>query len=81
MYSLLTNTVSWACLRYSGEQFKRYRDVLLSCGFTESIPFCGRFFRKATENTAFIINLMEKDAAGIVVLYGFDTAPNFIETE
>lgn len=57
------------------ERYMHYRETLLTNGFFEAKQFCGRFFRQATEQTAFILNLTDEDSC-ISVLYGFTAVPN-----
>ena len=52
------------------ERYMQYRDKLLSAGFSEAKQHYGRFFRRTTENVAFIINLDDEEY-GVSVLYGF----------
>jgi len=49
----------------------RYREMLLSKGFSETKQKHGRFFRQTTKQTAFIINFEDDDEECITVLYGF----------
>lgn len=52
------------------KRLKKYKKQLLKAGFTEAKRKPYSFFRKATEKTAFIVNLTENDSA-IGILYGF----------
>lgn len=51
-------------------QFMRCREMLFKNGFSEATKRSGHFFRQATEKTAFVINLYDKDGA-LDVVYGF----------
>ena len=52
------------------ERYMQYRDKLLSAGFSEAKQHYGRFFRRTTEKTAFVINLQDEEC-GVSVMYGF----------
>ena len=51
-------------------RYMRYRNRLLSSGFSEAKKQYGHFFLHATEKTAFVINLYDEENA-VSVLYGF----------
>lgn len=61
-----------SCATYAekSERYRQYRDKLLTNGFAEAKQQEGRFFRQATEQTAFIINLIDDDDC-VSVVYGF----------
>jgi hypothetical protein len=52
-------------------RYLRCREELLSNGFAEARRKSGHFFRRATEKTAFVINLEDDEYACVSVLYGF----------
>ena len=49
----------------------QYREMLFSKGFSEARMKQGHFFRQATEQTAFVINLEDDEAGCITIMYGF----------
>ncbi len=53
------------------ERYIKYREILLSNGFSEAKQEVGHFFRQCTEQTAFVINFEEDDESYITILYGF----------
>lgn len=53
------------------ERYMQYREMLLSKGFSEARMKQGHFFRQATEQTAFVINLEDDEAGCITIMYGF----------
>ncbi|MBO5682356.1 MAG: hypothetical protein J6S10_00095, partial [Clostridia bacterium] len=53
------------------ERYMRYREMLFAKGFSEAKQKNGRFFRQATEQTAFVVNFEEDDETCITILYGF----------
>lgn len=56
------------------ERYMEYREMLFSKGFSEAKLKCGHFFRQATEQTAFVVNLDEDDESCISIMYGFASA-------
>lgn len=53
------------------DRYMEYREMLLSKGFSEAKQNYGRFFRQATEQTAFVVNCEEDDESCITIMYGF----------
>ena len=49
----------------------QYREMLFEKGFAEAKQKTGHFFRQATEQTAFVINLEDDEESCITILYGF----------
>ena len=49
----------------------QYREMLFEKGFAEAKQKTGHFFRQATEQTAFVINLEDDEEGCITILYGF----------
>ncbi|MBP3554907.1 MAG: DUF4304 domain-containing protein [Clostridia bacterium] len=53
------------------ERYMQYKEMLLEKGFSEAKQETGHFFRQATEQTAFIINLEDDEESCMTILYGF----------
>ena len=49
----------------------QYREMMFEKGFSEAKQKTGHFFRQATEQTAFVINLEDDEEGCITILYGF----------
>lgn len=49
----------------------KYKEALISKGFSEAKQEYGHFFRQTTEKTAFIINFEDDDENCLTILYGF----------
>ncbi len=56
------------------ERYRRYRETLLSKGFSEAKRQDGHFFRKTTEKVAFAVNLDDEEFC-VTVVYGFTVIP------
>ena len=52
-------------------RYMQYREMLFEKGFAEAKRKTGHFFRQATEQTAFVINLEDDEEGCITILYGF----------
>lgn len=55
---------------HSTQAYTDYRSALLTAGFTEAPKGRGHFYRANTENTAFIVNLID-EGYGVTAVYGF----------
>ena len=53
------------------ELYMQYREMMFEKGFLEAKQKTGHFFRQATEQTAFVINLEDDEEGCITILYGF----------
>ena len=53
------------------ELYMQYREMMFEKGFSEAKQKTGHFFRQATEQTAFVINLEDDEESCITILYGF----------
>ena len=53
------------------ELYMQYREMMFEKGFSEAKQKTGHFFRQATEQTAFVINLEVDEDSCITILYGF----------
>ena len=53
------------------DRYMEYREMLFSKGFSEAKQEYGRFFRQATEQTAFVVNCEEDDESFVTIMYGF----------
>ena len=53
------------------ELYMQYREMMFEKGFSEAKQKTGHFFRQATEQTAFVINLEDDEENCITILYGF----------
>lgn len=52
-------------------RYIRYKQMLFEKGFSEAKKKSGRFFRQATEQTAFVFNLEDDGDNCVTILYGF----------
>ena len=55
------------------ELYMQYREMMFEKGFSEAKQKTGHFFRQATEQTAFVINLEDDEESCITILYGFSS--------
>jgi len=53
------------------ERYIKYSEILFSNSFLEAKQKAGHFFRQATEQTAFVVNLEDDEESCISILYGF----------
>lgn len=60
------------------ERCRRYREVLLSNGFSEAKQQIGHFFYQTTEKTAFAVNLDDEEFC-VTAVYGFTVIPTGAE--
>ena len=63
------------------ERYIKYAEILLSNGFSEAKKSKGHFFRQATEQKAFIVNLGDDEEGSITLLYGFTSTACMIGDE
>ena len=58
----------------TSNRYRKYKEKLLSVGFSEANRNKGHFYRKTTENVAFAINLEDEEDC-ITAVYGFAAIP------
>jgi hypothetical protein len=62
-------------------RYARYKQMLFAKGFSEAKKKSGRFFRQATEQTAFVVNLEDDGENCATILYGFASTAYMIGDE